>query len=33
MNLKDRLSIEMKPDMRHGRVTYGGQVLNAKVGH
>ena len=32
MNLKDRLSIEIQPDMRHGRVTYGGHVFNAKVG-
>ena len=31
MNLKDRLSIEIQPDMRHGRVTYGGHVFNAKV--
>ena len=31
MNLKDKLAIEMEQDMRRARVTYGGQVLNAKV--
>lgn len=31
MNLKDRLSIEIQPDMRHGRVTYGGHVFSAKL--
>ncbi|CAH1776455.1 unnamed protein product [Owenia fusiformis] len=29
--LKDKLSIELTPDLRHGNVRYGGQVLNAKV--
>jgi transcription initiation factor TFIID subunit 7 len=32
MNLKDKLLIELAPDSRHGKVTYGGQILNAKVG-
>lgn len=31
MNLKDKLFIEMQPDMRHGKVTYGGQIMNAKL--
>ena len=31
MNLKDKLAIELQPDMRHGKVIYGGEVLNAKV--
>ena len=31
MNLKDKLFVELQPDMRHGKVVYGGQVLNAKL--
>ena len=31
MNLKDKLAIELQSDMRHGKVIYGGEVLNAKV--
>ena len=31
INMKDKLSIELAPDMRHGKVTYGGEVLSAKV--
>lgn len=31
MNLKDKLFVELQPDMRHGKVAYGGQVLNAKL--
>jgi len=31
MNLKDKLSIEFAADARHGKVTYGGQIFNAKV--
>lgn len=31
MNLKDKLAIELQPDMRHGKVIYGGEVLNAKL--
>ena len=31
MNLKDKLAIELENDHRHARVTYGGQVQNAKV--
>ena len=31
MNLKDKLFVELQPDMRHGKVTYGGQLLNAKL--
>ena len=31
MNLKDRLSIELSLDMRHSKLTYGGQVYSAKV--
>ncbi|ELU12768.1 hypothetical protein CAPTEDRAFT_170446 [Capitella teleta] len=31
MNLKDKLAIEFQPDMRHGKVTYGGEIMNAKL--
>lgn len=31
MNLKDKLFVELQPDMRHGKVAYGGQVMNAKL--
>jgi len=31
MNLKDKLLIELSPDSRHGKVTYGGYVFNAKL--
>jgi len=31
MNLKDKLSIELAPDSRHGKVTYGGYVFNSKL--
>ena len=31
MNLKDKLFIELKPDMRHGSVRYGGQIFPARV--
>ena len=31
MNLKDKLSIELSDDMRHGKVTYGGQMFSAKM--
>ena len=31
MNLKDKLFVELQPDMRHGKVTYGGQIFNAKL--
>ena len=30
-NLKDKLQIELHPDMRHGSVRYGGQMFNVKV--
>ena len=30
-NLKDRLSIQLQPDMRHGTVRFDGWVLPAKV--
>ena len=31
MNLKDKLALEIGHDMRHSKITYGGQVMNAKV--
>ncbi|KAH9523215.1 transcription initiation factor TFIID subunit 7 [Bulinus truncatus] len=31
VQLKDKLSIEMDPDMRHGRVRYGGDIFFAKL--
>jgi len=31
MNLKDKLSFELAPDSRHGKVTYGGYVFNSKL--
>ncbi|XP_041359040.1 transcription initiation factor TFIID subunit 7-like [Gigantopelta aegis] len=31
MNLRDKLSIEIQHDMRHARVRWGGEVLNAKL--
>jgi transcription initiation factor TFIID subunit 7 len=31
MNLKDKLSIELASDARHGKLTYGGYVFNTKL--
>ncbi|XP_050417128.1 transcription initiation factor TFIID subunit 7 [Patella vulgata] len=31
LTLKDKLSIEMQPDMRHARVRYGGEIFSAKL--
>ncbi|XP_059140371.1 transcription initiation factor TFIID subunit 7-like [Physella acuta] len=31
VQLRDKLSIEMDPDMRHGRVRYGGDIFFAKL--
>ncbi|CAL1526850.1 unnamed protein product [Lymnaea stagnalis] len=31
VQLKDKLSIEMDPDMRHGRVRFGGDIFFAKL--
>jgi len=31
MNLKEKLSIELAPDARRGKVTYGGHIFSAKV--
>ena len=31
VQLKDKLSIELEPDMRHGRVRYGSEIYFAKV--
>jgi transcription initiation factor TFIID subunit 7 len=31
MNLKEKLSIELASDARYGKVTYGGQIFNAKL--
>ena len=31
MMLKDKLSIELAPDSRYGKVTYGGYIFNTKV--
>ncbi|RUS87236.1 hypothetical protein EGW08_004988 [Elysia chlorotica] len=31
VQLKDKLSIELEPDMRHGRVRYGSDIFSAKL--
>ncbi|ESP00118.1 hypothetical protein LOTGIDRAFT_97308, partial [Lottia gigantea] len=31
LNLKEKLSIEMQPDMRHARVRYGGDIFASKL--
>lgn len=31
MSLKDKVAIELKGDMRHGSVRYGGEMFSAKV--
>jgi len=31
LNLKEKLSVELASDARHGKVTYGGHIFNAKV--
>lgn len=31
MTLKDKLSIDIQPDQRHGKVIYGGDVINARL--